>query len=150
MVEIFRTRELASARLASIREKHPEFDEVTTRLQSANFATMNGDVLSEFVLELSTLMIRISEIVADYVSDYNEAYQFRGYYQSMQYHKHRDQFSQGDAEQYAKKDCFSQKQEELVASLVADRLKANERAYTNIISVIQSRLKVLANERNAY
>mgnify|MGYP006921400215 CR=1 FL=1 len=107
---------------------------------------LSADELSALDMNLAMLMTEISVAVARKTSAHNEKYSRRGLFQAHQYLSHREKSTQGDAEIFAKLDAKEYLIQELVSMAVADTLKAKERSYFTLISVIQSRLGVIKNE----
>ena len=146
-MEPFKTRILADAKIKEIYETYPQFTMLEDIIPTIQNAGAFGDELTVCLLDFSVLLTSCTEVVAQVVTDYNEAYQFRRFYEFEQYQSLRDKFGVKDAEQMAKNLARDQIQDELVANCVADRLKAKERSWYSLISIIQTRVGFLRQEQ---
>jgi hypothetical protein len=147
-MEPFKTRILADAKIKEIYDKNPQFTMLEDIIPTIQNAGAFGDELTLCLLDFSLLLTSCTEIVAEVVTDYNEAYQFRRFYEFEKYEYLRDkEFGVKDAEQMSKNLSRDQIQDELVANSVADRLKAKERSWYSLISIIQTRVGFLKQEQ---
>ena len=138
---------LANEKLNEIYLEHQELQVLDALLAKKPDGSWPWSMLSDWTLDVSNLMINISEIVSVCISAYNSEYSFRLMYEQHGYHQLRDKkLTAKDAEMFAKDAGQQYRIEELVAHEVADRLKSKEKAVWNLISVTQTRLSSLRAE----
>ncbi len=139
---------LADARIANIYAENHEFVILDALISKQPDGSWPSEMLDNWLMQTTHIMINVAEKVSVYISEYNAEYSFRLMYEYHMYHELRDKkLTSADSERFAKEAGMQHRINELVASEVADRLKSKEKAVFQMISVVQTRLSNLRQER---
>jgi hypothetical protein len=138
---------LAEAKIAEVYSENSEFVILNALLAKNPDGSWTSEVLDNWVMQVSNILVNVAEKVAILISEYNTEYSFRLMYEYHQYAALRDKNGASDSEKFSKGMSSEYRIAELVASEVADRLKAREKAAYNLLSISQTRLSNLRQER---
>ena len=131
--------------LSSLYEKYPELSDLEACVNSYSKA-ITPDLLSRCATEMSVLLCRIGELVAELKSNANEAYIYRKFRYIWEYNVLKKDMTQKQRENLAMEQSFDYYKQELINRFVADFISAKYEDYQRFVNVVQSRLRIMKNE----
>ena len=147
-IKQFNTIAKGDVKIHALKNKYPEYEAILDIKQSLEgIRDVNADVVSRAISDMSNLLCRIGELVAELTVLANEHYSYRKYKNIWEFNALGNSMSIKMREKHADDAVFDEVQDELVARYVADYFKAFKDDISRYIMVLQTRIKVLSQER---
>ena len=125
---------------------YPEFLELE-KCKDEYTKERTPDELSRCATQMSVLLCRIGEIVAEMTSRANEAYTYRKFKFLWNFNVLSNKMTIKERENIALDETFETYETELINRYLADMIKIKYDNYSRLINVLQTRLSVLKQER---
>lgn len=142
--------------MVEFNKRHSEFGAIESLIASITpIQDYTAHEITEAIVNISSYLTRTGVIIAAYTSNANETYHYRKYQYAWEFNSLKSKidsdtqkmFTDKKADSKAIEAIFKTTEDELLWRRVADELKAKEKSFYTFVTVCQSRVRVIGDDK---